>query len=282
MPARTLYASQQATITPNAGGVKQFPVQSANCELTIPVDNLMILGKLGSAGRFQKDVATCKSDIKIFMGTDNVDANSVLGSFLGTLTGEALAGSVSTVTVSPNGFSMSGIVSHIGLELTKGNFGMVDLSFVGVGEPDFSAVPTTIGGAGTQPAAAVAVVPLTTGAFIYAMDGTGRITACPHSVKFSLDVPNEIISCVGGRVSGTQVQVAADNVQVAKPPFKGTITVEGSSAASSKKIVFGEANSCITVVINDATTVSQSFNQAAGDVGASYNFTVEGTDINLT
>ncbi len=282
MPARTLYAAQQAKITPYAGGTKQFPVQSASCELTIPVDDILILGKLGSAGRFQKEVATCKADLKIFMGTDNADANTVLGSFLGGLTGEALAGNVSTVEVAPDGFAMSGIVSSIGLELSKGNFGMVDLSFVGVGEPNFAASPTSIGGAGTQPASAVAVVPLTTGAFIYAMNGTGKINACPNSIKFSLDIPNEVISCVGGRVSGTQLEVAADNVQVAKPPFKGTLTVEGTSAAGSKKVVFGEANACITVTMNDATIISQSFNQAAGEVGATYNFTVEGTDINIT
>lgn len=282
MPARTLYASQQAKITPFAGGVKQFPIQSANCELTIPVDDLLILGKLGSAGRFQKEVATCKADLKIYMGTDNGDANTVLGSFLGTLTGEALAGQVATIEVSPDGFAMSGIVSSIGLELSKGNFGMIDLSFVGVGEPNYAPAPTAIGGAGTQPASAVSVIPLTTGAFIYAMNGTGKITACPNSVKFSLDIPNEVISCVGGRISGSQLEVAADNVQVAKPPFKGTLTVEGTSAESSKKVVFGETNACITVTINDATTVSKSFNQAAGDVGATYNFSVEGTDINLT
>ena len=35
-------------------------------------------------------------------------------------------------------------------------------------------------------------------------------------------------------------------------------------------------------LFNDATVVSKSFNQSAGDVGATYNFTVEGTDVNLT
>jgi hypothetical protein len=277
MPARTLYAAQQCTIDSS-----DFPVQSASCELTIPVDDILILGKLGSAGRFQKEVASCKADVKVFMGNDNGDANTIDGAFIDTLTGNALAGTISTVTVTPNGFTMSGILSSLNLELTKGNFAMADLSFVGVGEPRFEDVPTSIGGAGTEPAAAVAVIPITTGARVFTLSGIGYGGTCPNSAKFSLDIPNEIISCLGGKLSGSQVEVAADNVQVAKPPFKGTITVEGTSAESSKKIVFGEVNSVITCEINDPTITSRSFNQSAGDVGANYSFTVEGSSVSIS
>ena len=282
MPARTLYAAQSCTITPYAGGAKNFPVQSATCETTVPIEDISILGKLGSAGRFQKEVATCKSDIKIYLGNDSGDANAVLGSFLSVLTGEALAGTVSTISVAPNGFTMSGIVSNIGIDMSKGNFAMLDLSFVGVGEPDYANVPTTLGGAGTQPASAVAIVPITTGVKIYNLGASSFNNTCPSSVKFSLDIPNEVISCLGGKISGAQAVVAADNIQVAKPPFKATISVEGTSAESSKKIVFGEVNDVITVVLNDAQTTSKSFNQAAGNVGANYSFTVEGTDVILS
>jgi hypothetical protein len=281
MPARTLYAAQQCKIDSN-----EFPVQSASCELTVPVDDILILGKLGSAGRFQKEVATCKADVKIFMGNDDTDANAIDGAFLQTLTGQAVAGTVSTVTVDPNGFTMSGIVSSIGLELNKGDYAMADLSFVGVGEPVFADVPTSIGGAGTQPAKAVAVAPITTGVKIYDLSddlSTGAFnTTCPNSAKFSLDIPNEVISCVGGVISGSQVEVAADNVQVAKPPFKGTITIEGTSAESARQIIFGEVNDVITCTINDPTVTSRSFNQSAGDVGANYSFTVEGSDVAIT
>lgn len=282
MPARTLYAAQSCTITPNAGGAKNFPVQSASCETTVPIDDIAILGKLGSAGRFQKEVATCKSDIKIYLGNDTGDSNAVLGSFLSVLTGEALAGTVSTISVSPNGFVMSGIVSNIGIDMSKGNFAMLDISFVGVGEPNYSAVPSTVGGAGTEPAAAVAVNPITTGVKIYNLGASTYNNTCPNSVKFSLDIPNEVISCLGGKISGSQVAVATDNIQVAKPPFKATIAVEGTSAESSKKLVFGEVNDVITIVINDAQVTSKSFNQAAGNVGANYSFTAEGTDITLS
>jgi len=280
MPARTLYASQLCTIKNNAGTTKSFPVQSANCETSIPIEDISILGKLGSAGRFQKEVATCKSDVKIYLGNDSGDANSVLGSFLSLLTGEALAGGVSTVKVTPNGYTMSGIVSKIGIDMSKGNFAMLDLSFAGVGEPDYDAQLSSIGGAGTQPGAAVAVSPITTGVRLYAQTSDSNYNnSCPNSVKFNMDIPNEVVSCLGGVLSGSQVAVASAHVQVGKPPFKGTIVVEGTSAESVRKVVFGEVNDVITVVFNDGIVTSKSFNQAAGNVGATYNFTVEGTDI---
>lgn len=298
MPARTLYASQLCTIVNYANTTGTFPVQSANCETSIPIEDISIIGKLGSAGRFQKEVATCKSDVKIYLGNDTSNNNAVLGSFLSSLTGEALSGAVSTIKVTPNGYTMSGIVSKIGVDMSKGNFAMLDLSFAGVGEPDYDAQLSSIGGAGTEPGAAIAVSPITTGVRLYGMadfqlyggyfsSGTSGVpnpynNKCPNSVKFNMDIPNEVVSCLGGAISGSQVTVASGNVQVGKPPFKGTLVVEGTSAESCGKVVFGEVNDVITVVFNDGKVTSKSFNQAAGNVGATYNFTVEGTDIVLS
>jgi len=280
MPARTLYAAQQARIVTNANTTGDFAVQSASCETTIPIDDLLILGKLGSAGRHQKEVATCKADLKIFLNND-ATSSALKGSFLQELTGEALAGQVSTISVSPNGFTMSGIISSIGIDHSQGNFATADLSFVGVGEPDYAAVPTSIGGAGTQPASAIQISPVTTGIEIY--DTGGVLTdKCPQSAKFSLDIPNEVISCLGGDISGSQTEVATDNVQVAKPPFKGTISIEGTSAEAANQLKFGAAGANINCKINDGKLVSRSFNQAAGDVGANYSFTLEGVDIDVT
>ena len=168
MPARTLYAAQQATIVTNANTTGNFAVQSASAETSIPVDDLLILGKFGSAGRHQKEVATCKADLKIFLAaTGTTTAGALAGSFLAELTGETVEGKVSTITVSPNGFTMSGIVSSIGIDHSQGNYAMCDISFVGVGEPDYAAVPTTVGGAGTSPAAAIEIQPITTGIQIF-------------------------------------------------------------------------------------------------------------------
>ena len=281
MPARTLYAAQQARIVTNAGTTGDFAVQSASCETTIPVDDLLVLGKLGSAGRFQKEVATCKSDLKIFLNMDTGNASALNGSFIAELTGEALAGSVSTITVSPNGFTMSGIISSVGIDHSNGNFATCDLSFVGVGEPNYAAVPTSVGGAGSEPGAAISITPITTGIELYDLTDTLTDT-CPQSAKFSLDLPNEVISCLGGAISGNQQDVSTDNVQVAKPPFKGTISVDGTSAEEIKQLKFGTLGNSINCVINDGKLVSRSFNQGAGDVGASYSFQIEGVDVDVT
>lgn len=281
MPARTLYAAQQATITTNAATVGNFAVQSASVETSIPVDDLLILGKFGSAGRHQKEVATCKSDLKVFLAMDTGNSAALNGSFLAELTGEAVEGNVSVITVAPNGFTMSGIVSSISIDHSQGNYAMCDLSFVGVGEPLYADVPTTIGGAGSEPASAIAITPITTGIEIYDTAGV-QTTTCPQSAKFSLDIPNEVISCLGGAISGNQADVASANVQVAKPPFKGSITVEGTSAEEIKELRFSNLGAGITCIINDGKLISRSFNQNAGDVGANYSFTLEGVDVSIT
>jgi hypothetical protein len=270
MPARTLYSSQIATIDG-----KQFPVQSASCETTIPVEDIVILGKLGSAGRFQKEVATCKSDIKIFLASGTGNAHTLTASIINTLTGNSMAGTVSDIRVVPNGFGMSGILSSLSIDASKGNFVMVDMSFVGVGEPAYDAVPTTIGG-GQHASALAAVTPIINQISLTTPDGS--FDTCPRSAKFSFDMPNEVISCINSVISGAQSLVTGTNVQVAKPPFKGTIAIEGTSAEQANAVQFGH----LKCQINDAKLVSRNFNQGAGEVGATYNFNSEGVDVTFS
>jgi len=282
MPARTLYAEQSCTIETNAGTKGNFVIQTASCETTIPVDDLLVLGKLGSAGRFQKEVSTCKSDLKIFLNQSGADASKGYGpdgTFLSTLTGEAFAGKVATISVSPNGFTMSGIVTSIGLDISKGSFGMCDLSFAGVGTPDYAGVPTTATGY-TGDVYSYTAVPILTGVSLL---GNASST-CPNSAKVSIDLPNEVISCLGGAIVGDQSTVANDNLMLVKPPIKGTITVEGTSAAEATGVEFlkDDGSSFLKVAISDGKLTSRSFNQNVGDVGANYNFTVEGLGVEIS
>ena len=270
MPARTLYSSQIATING-----KQYPVQSASCETTIPVEDITVLGKLGSAGRFQKEVATCKSDIKIFLASGASNSHTLTAETIVDLTGKAMEGTLSDIRVAPNGFGLSGILASLNIDASKGNFVMVDMSFVGVGEPAYDAVPTTIGG-GQHTGALTSVTPIINQISLTTSDGS--FDTCPSSAKFSFDMPNEVISCINSVISGAQSAVTGTNVQVAKPPFKGTITVEGTSAEQANAIQFGH----LKCTVKDAKLISRSFNQAAGEVGATYNFTSEGVDVVFT
>ena len=263
MPTRVLYAMQTASVAGHS-----FGVQSASCETTIPSEDLVVFARLGSAGRFQKDVATCKSDIKIY-------ATTGLGEIVDSLITLATAGTASAISVTPNGFSMSGILSSFSLDASKGDFVTASMSFAGVGEATHAAAgaPTTVGAQGT-------ITPMTSNEVTVA--GT-----CPSTLKYSLDIPNEVVSCLGGVIEGSQATIVGSHTMFSKPPFKSSITVDGLNvgvAAALTTFSVGTSNSadCFEWTDAAATIVSKSFNQSAGDVGATYSLNVEGTNVTIT
>ena len=279
MPARILYAGQQVSITANNGAQRFLPVQSASCEVTNPIEDVLSFGHLGSLGRFQTNVSTCKSDIKTYIslqtGTglvgDASRVNYLDSEFISQLTGESLNGLVSTISVSPNGFTMSGILSNISIDIANGQFATASLSFGGVGQPFFSPSPT-----GTsflqQSNMPTAFTP------VNASYVSGNVnTGCASSFKFSLDIPTDTLVCLGGIVTGTQTQVANNFLYVAKPPFKANISVEGtavdapSPAAATNVYTVGYLN----MQLPAAKVTSHSFNNSVGAVGATFNYTIE-------
>jgi hypothetical protein len=275
MPARVLYAGQEVKVVTNGGLTRYLPVQSASCEVNRPIEDILSFGKLGSLGRVQNNVSTCKADIKSYLanstgGTGAGQLNAIINSaFIQGLTGEALAGSVSVISVSPNGFFMSGILANFGVDISNGSFGTADFSFVGVGEPSFAAAPVSSSFT-EQTNMPSSFSPVTS------TNVTGQtVSGCANSFKFSLDIPNEVISCLGGLTSGTQPQVANSYLQVAKPPFKASISVEGTSVDlpnnAANTFIIGK----LGIALPAAQVTSRSFNNAVGQVGATYNYTLE-------
>lgn len=275
MPARVLYAGQEVKITTNGGLIRYLPVQSASCEVNRPIEDILSFGKLGSLGRVQNNVSTCKADIKSYLanstGTGSVASrqNLVNAELIQGLTGEALAGTVSVIAVAPNGFNMSGILGNFGIDISNGAFGTADFSFVGVGEPNFAAAPvsSSFSESSNMPSAFSPVV---------STNVTGQaVSGCANSFKFSLDIPNEVVSCLGGITSGTQPQVASSYLQVAKPPFKASISVEGTAVDapnnSSNTFVIGK----LGISLPAGQITSRSFNNAVGQIGGTYNYTLE-------
>lgn len=262
MPARTLYVSQKATIDG-----KVYPVQSASCEVTTPQDDVFAFGILGSAGRFQKDPTTCKADVKIYLTTSGVSANYLSATEISRLTGNALAGTLSAIILEPNGFEMSGIMTSLGVDASNGQFVTVDMSFVGVGNPVFNEAGTTIQSSQHATPGITAVTPVTSNLVTVA-------GACVNSAKFNLDIPTEVISCLGGAITGAQLDLTGAHVQLGKPPFKATMNVEGTAAGEVSVVDFGD----LRVTVNNGKVTSKSINQAVGNVGANYSFTLEALD----
>jgi hypothetical protein len=285
MPARVLYVGQQVSIDPSNGlsstsisGIRFLPVQSASCEVNRPIEDILSFGHLGTLGRVQNAVSTCKADIKTyvanFTGIVNTSGyyNAVNADLLNTLTGQALGGTVSQINVTPNGFTMSGILASVGISIALGQFATCDFSFVGVGEPTFASAPSTSSYV-EQAAMPTSFQPVTS-TFV-----SGAITGgCANSFKFNLDIPNETINCLGGVVSGSQGAIANQFLYVAKPPFKASVSVEGlavdpptAAQIATTKFVIGK----LGILLPGGQIVNRSFNNAVGQAGASYNYTIE-------
>jgi hypothetical protein len=283
MPARVLYVGQEVkiqTAPASTGGsnlVRYLPVQQANCEVTRPIEDILSFGRLGSLGRVQNAVTTCKADIKSYLpnvkqgDTSNTGQNLVNAAFLNGLTGEALSGLISVVSVSPNGFNMSGVLSSFSVEISEGSFATADFSFQGVGEPYFASAPTTTSYT-QQSSMPASFSPVTS------TNVSGQIiTGCASSFKFSLEIPTETLHCLGGDISGGQVAVADDFLLVGKPPFKATITVEGTAvdAPTGPQLTNTYMIGKLGIVLPAAQVSSRSFNNAVGQVGATYNYTLD-------
>lgn len=282
MPARILYVTQSATLKTSDGTIYNLPVQSANCEVTRPVEDVLTFGRLTSLGRVQNSVSTCKSDLKVFLDnkTGSVsNNNTVTAGLISQLTGDALSAKNAVLTVSPNGFIMSGILTNFGLDAANGAFATANFGFAGVGDPSFAAAPTTAVATTEGAATTLLSVSPVNGATI---SGSATL-GCINSLKFSLDIPTDIISCIGTNPSGTQDVVAAGYLIAGKPPFKSTMAIEGAGAdpianSTAQTFVFGK----LGVSIPNQLVTNQGFNNAVGNVSATYSYTIEGVSAIFT
>lgn len=285
MPARILYVGQSVNITCNNGASRYLPVQSFTNDVTRPIENILSFGQLSALNRVQTNVSTTKTEIKSYLpyssGSglvgDPSRVNFVDAEFIAQLTGESLQGLVSTITVSPNGFTMSGIVTDLAIDIAMGGFAMADFTFQGVGEPYYAPVPT--GSAYTTQSN----MPATFNPVISSHVSGEITTGCANSFKFSLNIPTDTISCLGGDITGNQVQVAPSFVMVAKPPFKTSISVEGTAvavptaSAGQSQFIVG----LLGITLPTAQISSYSQNNSVGSIGTTYNYTLEDVSANF-
>jgi len=291
--SRNLYSTQFLTLdltedASNADIVSGLPVQTASIERTVPTEDVLVLGKLGSMGRQQKEVESVKIDIKLFWASgerDNTTTTTIKDTLgtrltaanLSTLTGNALKGVRSKITLSPNGFTAYGILTNFGIDAGVGDFLSANLSFAGFGTPEITNTTNASDKESTYAPASV---------FVYTSENVslaGSTDETIKSAKFSIDIPNERLSKLGAPVTGlqTDVNLTGAHLLVAKPPFKVSISYDGelvTGAHSLDAITFGHLK--ITPIAANIT--SQSYNQNAGDIGAAFSFASEGTSCTFT
>jgi len=279
--SRSLYSTQFLKLTLSEGAataITGLPVQTASIERTVPTEDIVVLGRLGSVGRQQKEVETYKMDIKLFWASG--DGNSLTAQNIKDLTGNALNGTRSKIEITPNGFVGFGILNKFSLDGSVGAFVTADLGFEGFGTPEISTSTNAGNAAGGGVASSVTVYTsenIVLGANNNAEDNP---TETIKSAKFSLDLPTETLSRIGGPITGltTSANLKGNYLHVAKPPFKASISYEGEMVTGDHKndaISFGH----LKVTPAGFNITSQSFSQNQGDVGATMSFNSEGVSV---
>jgi len=276
---RIAYFAQSGQIV--AGGTTYtLPINSANIEVSRPIEAITSFGTFNSLNTAQTNLTTCKSSLKGYLGSGSgittLSAACLNALISATQTGTGAGGI--TITVLPDGFAMTGILTNVGLDISMGGFGMFDLGFAGVGNP-FVISPSGAAGlvAGAAP---LAISPITTMSI-----GTAGLLSgvAATSVKFSYDLPTDVLSALGDNPNATQGNL--NSVIATKAPYKTTLSVEGYGVDPTildTALVGGISIGTINIVLPHAKVNSRSFSNAAGQVSATFSYAAEDVSATLT
>lgn len=248
-------------------------INSANIEVTRPIEAVTAFGQFNSLNTAQTNITTCKSTMKAYLGTGN-NIDGFTSAMLDDLIAETQSGKI-TVAVGPNGFEMEGILSNIGIDISLGGFAMIDLGFAGVGTPNIASSSTSATTPIYTSADPMTISPVTTMS-IGSGDALSGIFAT--SLKFSYDLPTDTLGALGENPNARQSVMRS--IIATKAPYKTTISVEGygidlteSRLDNTITGVFGIGN--IGVSLPKAKITTRSVNNAAGQVSATFSISAE-------
>jgi len=264
---RVVYFAQTGVLT-TPYDTYTLPVLSANIETSRPIESMSSFGKFSSLNTAQTNLTTCKATLKCHLGNGS-GINPVDAYFLNDLISNTQSSSGFSLKVSPNGFSMTGILTNIGLDISVGGLGMCDLSFAGIGNPNISAPISTATDSNTL----MNITPVTMNSVVL----TGSLTGVyATSLKLSYDMPTDTLSRLGDNPNATQGNLVS--TIATKPPYKATINTDGygvdpTQADSFYKSQFNIGE--ISFYLPNAKVNARSFNNAAGQVSSKFNYTIE-------
>lgn len=279
---RIVYFAQSGTITTPAGNTYVFPVSSASCEETRPIEAVTSFGHFGSLNTAQTNLTTCKSTLKCYLGSGSgigggASPNGIDAAALLDLLTSTKASSGIVINVAPGGFTMTGIMTNIGIDISMGGFGMADFGFAGIGKPVITPPSTTYAG---DPNSTMSISPITTMS-IGRGNGTALSGTYASSIKFALDLPTDTLGALGDNPNAFQGSSQLISQMATKPPYKATVSVEGhgvdptvlDTSIAGLAYVIGN----IGITLPNAKVNARGFNNAAGQVSASFSYSAEDT-----
>ena len=276
---RIAYFAQSGLLTYGTGQTIVLPINSANIEVTRPIEAITTFGTFNALGQAQTNLTTCKSSLKGYLGSGTgvttLSAAVLNGLITSTQTGTGAGGIL--IVVQPGGFTMTGVLTNIGLDISMGSFGMFDLGFAGVGNPTVVPPSTSQSTAGAQP---LAIAPITT----MSIGTAGLLSgAAATSIKFSYDLPTDVLSALGDNPNAAQGNLVS--VIATKAPYKTSLSVEGYGVDPTivdTALQSGVSIGTINLVLPKGKVNSRSFSQAAGQVSATFSYSAEDVSATMT
>lgn len=272
---RTVYYGQEAKITAN-GTSYYFPVISASCDSTRPIENVPEFGKFQSDNIVQNTPSTCRSSFKSYLV-----ASTSLPTVVNNLKIDAKNGAGTVISVTPGGFEMTGICTNFSVDSSVGALATCSFAFQGMGPLLYHPITGTPTDQPTMPSS---INPINSTQVLGAFLSVG----CATSFKFSLDMPAQTITTAGLQLTGTY---ADQNWKiVSQPPFKSTLSMEGYGldisasgnleAQKGQTFALGldEADRYLGISLLNPVITALAFSNAAGTSNSIYSFTIEGTD----
>jgi len=266
---RIAYFGQTASLKAD-GGEYTLPVQSANVEVTRPIEAVTAFGKFNSLNTAQTNITTCKSTLKVYLGRVT-NGKGLSYDILNDLIDTTQKSNI-TIKVDPAGFEMVGILTNIGIDISMGGFAMADLGFAGVGVPtitDANTAAVTV----TQPT--LTMEPITT--MSIGQDGA-LANVFATSIKFSYDLPTDTLGVLGENPNANQASMKS--IIATKAPYKSSISVEGYGVNISNDLIDTAVRGIHTIgeigiKLPNAKVSARSLNNAAGQVSATFSYTIE-------
>jgi len=288
--SRTIYSQSQVKITTGDFGSTQVDfavisgVQNANVSFNTPRQNVNSFGVRGIIDKVQVEAETATATVSFILPSATGAGNHLSPSKLNELMQNSLLDIPTGINVAVAGIGTvySGVLSSVTINAAVGDLPTCDLTFEGIPSggstsQDFDGeLPDKI--SAVQAATYTVLTPNRVSGVVStqtiaeggngnpASNNVGNFGASVQSASFSWEIPVERVLSLGAGVN--------DATTFTTLPGTSSLTAEGLDMPSG---IDGLIVGGYTISVTNAKQVSREHSLAVGEVGATYNVTMEST-----
>lgn len=276
---RTIYTQGEVRLTTGHFGETQVPfavvsgVQNASVSFNSPRQNVNSFGVRGIIDKVQVEAETATTTFSYILPSGTGYGNHLSPSKVNSLMQNSLLDTPTGINISVAGIGCvySGILSSLTINAAVGDLATCEMTFEGIPSGGYAAqdkdneLPAKISPVSEQTYGVL--TPANISGVLAGVDGAGNFGGCAQSASFSWEIPVERVVCLGEPVSSASTFTT--------PPGTASVTAEGLDMPSGiTGVIVGGFKFAIGT---SSREVSREHSLAVGDVGATFNVTVEGT-----